>query len=597
MTSSDLDYALSLRPVGLMIGGLIYLLALFTIYVVKKVQWLLSSSSSSASPQPSPMAPAKNKTEKLKIHHCRKSNNTGAYDVQRAGFWALIMTLAFLEPSVIISDKRRFVRHDPYNKTNDAGDNGLLYGDDDDDVDETFDHHQIIVGEGLSELVIGQDPKLLELVDEMPDLLRGPSPPLLFRNRHLQLIPWMIQNELHRTGIPYQRVNVEVTSCLIKEPGCEPDPVMTDTITLDIFPPLQLNDNENNNEKTEQELYPNFNASSPIILIAPGLRCNGQDIPGNMLIRRAYGAGFRSIVVNRRGHTPDLLLQAPRWNLFGDIDDMEQVYWHIRQKLLLNNKNNRNNSNNRNNKDTDPHTPMFLHGVSAGVGVTATGMGIWDQRRKEHPKKPTPSFVACILMEPGAYDLSRNYHTDRFRDPYNTQILTPAVKDWFVLRNQDILRAYYPDAVDAVLTAETLQDLVNAAAPMAGYRNASDFFRAANPINTMFETRTPYLIVHAVDDALINMDFLSDISPLEHHGGRNYAELSKCSERGLLAVAKTGSHGPFLDNANAGDSFALFPGLVQDPLFGGYMLDSWADRISIQYYQAALKVYNDRRFL
>ena len=457
-------------------------------------------------------------------------------------------------------------------------------------------HFQL--GPGLQELILGQDPKLREIIHDMPDLLRGPSPPLVFRNRHLQLLPWLMQNEVHRQhGIPYQRIPITVQDCLVKEPDCQPSPLMTDTITLDIFPPLlaRSDQEEENTTTTAHLLYPHFNASSPIILIAPGLRCNSQDIPGNMIVRRAYGAGFRTIVMNRRGHSTEHRLQAPRWNLFGDVNDLEQVYWYIRHELL-------------HPQGADPHTPIFLHGVSAGVGLAAPTLGIWDQRRRDHPQVPTPSFVACILMAPGNYDIRRNYWPNRFRDPYNTHVLTPSVKDWFVRRNEELLRTHYGDEiVNAVLQAETMQDVINSAVPMAGYRNASEYFRATNPINTFFETSTPYLVVHSKDDALINiMDFLADVSPLAHHEGRTYAELSALSERGLLAIAKTGSHCPFLDNAAAGYDGtssasamlrSLVPGLVQDPLYGGYMLDSWADRISIQHYQAALKVYHDRRFL
>ena len=457
-------------------------------------------------------------------------------------------------------------------------------------------HFQL--GPGLQELIVGQDPQLREIIRAMPDLLRGPSPPLVFRNRHLQLLPWLIQNEVHRQhGIPYQRIPITVQDCLVKEPNCQPSPLMTDTITLDIFPPLMARSDQEkkNTTTTAHVLYPQFNASSSIILIAPGLRCKSQDIPGNMIVRRAYGAGFRTIVMNRRGHSTEHRLQAPRWNLFGDVQDLEQVYWYIRHELL-------------HHQGADPHTPMFLHGVSAGVGLAAPTLGIWDQRRRDRPQVPTPSFVACILMAPGNYDIRRNYWPNRFRDPYNTHVLTPSVKDWFVRRNEELLRTHYGDEiVNAVLQAETMQDVIHSAVPMAGYRTASEYFGATNPINTFFETSTPYLVVHSKDDALINiMDFLADVSPLAHHEGRTYAELSALSERGLLAIAKTGSHCPFLDNAAAGYDGtssasamlrSLVPGLVQDPLYGGYMLDSWADRISIQYYQAALKVYHDRRFL
>jgi hypothetical protein len=57
-------------------------------------------------------------------------------------------------------------------------------------------------------------------------------------------------------------------------------------------------------------------------------------MPGNMIIRLLWAAGIRTVAINRRGHTPDQPLKAPRWNLFGDVDDLEQVYWHVKKNLI-----------------------------------------------------------------------------------------------------------------------------------------------------------------------------------------------------------------------------------------------------------------------
>ena len=86
----------------------------------------------------------------------------------------------------------------------------------------------------------------------------------------------------------------------------------------------------------------------------PGLRCHSMDMPGNSIIRRLYGEGFRSVVINRRGHTPTQPLRAPRWNLFGDVPDLEQTYWYIRTQLVA------------------LDTPMFVHGISSGTAVVVS---------------------------------------------------------------------------------------------------------------------------------------------------------------------------------------------------------------------------------
>jgi len=76
----------------------------------------------------------------------------------------------------------------------------------------------------------------------------------------------------------------------------------------------------------------------------------------------------------------------------------------------------------------------------------------------------------------------------------------------------------------------------------------------------------------------------------------------------MLAVTTTGSHCPFLDSSSSSssddddDSLVvpsflswLIPAMIKDPLTGKWMLDSWADRVAVDYYTAALDVYEERR--
>jgi len=122
---------------------------------------------------------------------------------------------------------------------------------------------------GLSDLIQGKDPLLNEILARVPALQHGPSPPWLFRNRHVQFIPFMIQNEIHRREqIPFQRIEIEVTDCSNKMLSDDCDRMMVEKITLDVFPPF---------DDDRQESYPHFNQSSPTILYAPGLRCHSQD--------------------------------------------------------------------------------------------------------------------------------------------------------------------------------------------------------------------------------------------------------------------------------------------------------------------------------
>ena len=56
--------------------------------------------------------------------------------------------------------------------------------------------------------------------------------------------------------------------------------------------------------------------------------------------------------------------------------------------------------------------------------------------------------------------------------------MTLMVKNHFVLQHEELLRSMDSKAVDDSLKAATLQDFLDAAAPFAGYKNATASMRA-----------------------------------------------------------------------------------------------------------------------
>lgn len=420
--------------------------------------------------------------------------------------------------------------------------------------------------DGLADLIKGKNPILDEVLRLVPSITEGPKPPLLLRNRHIQFIPWMLQNEIHRLGgIPFETLDVNVTDCISKIDNCQlggPNSEhMADTLTIDVFPPFG----------GESFFSSGFNQSSPIILFSPGLRCYSQDMPGNMIIRKAFQNGFRSVVMHRRGHTPDQKLKSPRWNLFGDVDDLEQVYWMIKDQLAT------------------PTTPMFLHGISSGTAVTVTALSKWDKRRREEPGRRTPAFVSSIDIAPG-YDISKVLTRERFLFPYN-DVLLVGVKDHFVKKNEEILRNLDSDAVDRALAAGSLQEFVDASVQFAGYRNVSEYYDDINPIKSFRDISTPKLVLNSMDDPCCNIQNLYERSRYAAHRGKTYAEMIRETQNAIVAVSWTGSHCPFLCSRDK-----LLP-FVKDPFSGGWMLNSWADEVSMNYYLATLQLFNDRRLL
>jgi len=472
--------------------------------------------------------------------------------------------------------------------------------------------YQFNYSSGLYDIIKGTNTESIHQILQLaPSILKGPTPPLLLSNRHLQLIPWMFQNTLHTGDIPYQRIDFEVSACLDKTqlPDCKPSSFLHDTITIDIFPPFDNNNNNNNNNNNDCATASsnfqhtaanttNFTRTSPIIFFQPGLRSHSQDLPGNMIVRRAYAEGFRSVVVNRRGHTPGRRLKAPRFNFFGDVEDFEQVYWYVKHELA------------------GPNTPLFLHGISSGTAVTVSSLGKWDKRRSMHDQQEqqkdqqqtknehnnenngataattkatdiAPTFVASISVTPG-YDISRAMNPQRFAFPYN-DVLTYNAQEFFVIQNKHVLQPYHPTAYEAALNATTLEEFINVVAPFAGYETSQEYYKHENPVTYMEYITTPTLVLNSKDDPCCSIQNLYETSPYENHNGKTYDDIVRASPNVIVAVTKTGSHCPFLDGK--------FIPFVKDPLHGGFMLNSWADTVSIEYYKAALQVYNDRRFL
>ncbi len=414
-------------------------------------------------------------------------------------------------------------------------------------------------GSGLTDLILGTDPKLERVLELAPSIKRGPQPPLFLSNRHLQFIPWMLQNEIFNGGaygIPYEQMTVTIGACERMDGAVTP---LADGICQPHF-----------NETLPLDIYPKFGGDlpddAPVVLFAPGLRCHSQDMPGNTIVRHLSSKGIRSIVVNRRGHVEPL--SAPRWNIFGDVDDLEQVYFYIKDKLL------------------PKETPMFLHGISSGCAVVVAALSEWDRRMVDEPDRRVPIFVGAVTVTPG-YDTSKVFSPSRFQWPYNPLMLD-AVKGHFVRRNEAVLRKFNDTAVDRALAARDLQEFLDECSTFAGYSSSSEYYRWSNPVNDLHKISTPVYVLNSADDPCCHINNLYEKSKSERHGGRSYAQIVADSKRGLVAVTSTGSHCPFLDS----------PLFIQDPLKeredGGLIINSWADTSIVEFYRAATKVYAER---
>lgn len=140
-----------------------------------------------------------------------------------------------------------------------------------------------------------------------------------------------------------------------------------------------------------------------------------------------------------------------------------------------------------------------------------------------------------------------------------------------------------------MLNATSLQEIVDAGVVFAGYANTSSYYAHINPINKLGDITTPKFVLNSADDPCCNIANLYETSPYPDHGGKTFSQMIRETKRGMVAVTYTGSHAPFLCCRNGW--------LVNDSLTGGWMLNSWADQVAIEYYRAALDVYSDRKFM
>ena len=60
-------------------------------------------------------------------------------------------------------------------------------------------------------------------------------------------------------------------------------------------------------------------------IVRRGLLVNDASLQAIMTKAKQYGSGFRSIIIQKG---------SPRWNLFGDVDDMEQICWYVKNNFV-----------------------------------------------------------------------------------------------------------------------------------------------------------------------------------------------------------------------------------------------------------------------
>lgn len=392
---------------------------------------------------------------------------------------------------------------------------------------------------------IGTGSTLRRVFESMRTAHRPPRPPFWAYGCHVQFAPWIIYNLIAASVTPlrYEEQTLRVQGLEDKtKPESESNPrSMADDVVLSYFPPVSV------------AADPVLPLDAPVILFEPGLTCTAQDIPGSSLPRRAVGRGFRVVVIERRGHARPL--QKPRWNLFGDSDDLEQIYKAVRERC--------------------PDAPFFYVGISSGSKLPIEAVGKFDERRK-HGDMSAPSFVATSCLCPG-YNLETCFMGFKF--PYN-YICVSSVKSKFLHDNEPILRDYDAASYEKALASADLQSLLSHVAPFAGYSCAEEYFAVENPVLFASQITTPTLIINSFDDPCTVPQNAFGTMP-GSSDGLTFTDMVEKSPCGILLMSPSGSHCPFLDGQ--------FWPFVRVPLaLGGLVIASWADSCILEFFEGYL---------
>ena len=217
-------------------------------------------------------------------------------------------------------------------------------------------------------------------------------------------------------------------------------------------------------DKENQQLTPD----SPILAILHTLTGDSEHYLGFM--RYATSLGWRSCVLNRRGHS-GMPLRTPNFCVIGNVDDTVAMVSRIRQLY--------------------PDNFLGLAGISAGSGQVVSFAGREGDR----------AGIDVLASLCPAWNLEDAFVKLHQSHPRLDAWLTRGLQDYFVNRpdNQEVFEGL-EDVVDKVNQASSIDEFMRAAYPLAGCLSYEQFLKEYNPMNYISGMKTPTLVLNALDD-------------------------------------------------------------------------------------------------
>lgn len=218
-------------------------------------------------------------------------------------------------------------------------------------------------------------------------------------------------------------------------------------------------------------------------------------------IKSALNENIRVIIVNRRGYG-DVPLVTPKFNIFGDVNDLTCAINYISNDL--------------------PNDNLTMIGISAGTSILMKYLGV---------VKNTP-IKAAVCISPG-YNLRECIN---ITEPYNTKIVNQ-IKSGILCENKTILTSKdnYRNAYLASMKSKTLSELLSNCYVFSGYNSIDDYYQNTNPINDIKNISIPILTVSSFDDPICT-----------YENTCNYSNLINNNNNGTTVITKTGGHCSFL---------------------------------------------------
>lgn len=268
------------------------------------------------------------------------------------------------------------------------------------------------------------------------------------------------------------------------------------------------------------------NKTGPLAVLVHGL-CGGFEskyVRGTAC--QLIALGWRTVILQLRGAGPEPNRLQRCYNQ-GDTEDL-RYFWH-----LLRNR--------------EPHAFIASVGWSLGGNVTLKALA--------EEGETAPVDIAAAASVPFSIRPCAERLRTGFSRIYQKRLLD-ALKDALRRKHPHILPSSLVNLAAALVARDFIEYDEAYTAPLAGYRDAEDYYTHSSCGRMLRNIRCPTLVVHALDDPFMTADIVPELEAL-----------SPCV---TLEVAQSGGHVGFVSAGTLGLPYCWLEGRLSAYLHNGY---------------------------